>query len=276
MLTTDTLVEGVHFLPDDPPGLIARKLLRVNLSDLAAKAAEPFGYLLAVAWPGGWDEARRAAFAAGLAEDGALYGLSLLGGDTVSTPGPMTASVTLLGYAPAGRAVRRSGARPGDLLHVTGTIGDGWLGLQAAQGGLPELDERLRTALAHRYRLPQPRLEHRSWLLEHASAAMDVSDGLIGDLAHLCRASGVGAVIDLERLPLSEGARAWLALQPDPTAGLIALATGGDDYELLLAASEGDGDGRATPVGRVVDAEGVRVLAHGVEQPVARGGWRHG
>lgn len=269
------MVEGVHFPPGDRPELIARKLLRVNLSDLAAKGADPFGYLLAAAWPPAWAEAERTAFARGLAEDGALYGLSLLGGDTVSTPGPMTASVTALGYAPAGRAVLRSGARAGDALWVTGTIGDGWLGLQAAQGGLQDLDEALRSALADRYRLPRPRLEHAAWLRDHARASMDVSDGLIGDLAHLCRAGGVGAEVELERLPLSEGARAWLALQSDPAAGRLALATGGDDYELLVAAARVHDAGAFTRIGRVVQGEGVRVGHHGAEVRAARTGWRH-
>jgi len=149
VITKDAIVEGVHFLPDDPPDLVARKLLRVNLSDLAAKAAEPFGYVLAVAWPGRWGARERAAFARGLADDQAEFGVRLLGGDTVSTPGPMTASVTALGYAPEGRAVRRSGARPGQGVYVSGTIGDGWLGLRAAQGEL-ELPAAAAAALARR------------------------------------------------------------------------------------------------------------------------------
>ncbi|MDP8915613.1 MAG: AIR synthase-related protein, partial [Pseudomonadota bacterium] len=211
--------------------------------------------------------------------DGARYGLKLLGGDTVSTPGPMTAGVTALGYAPAGRAVRRAGARAGDDLFVTGTIGDGWLGLQAAQGGLAELEEGLRSALAARYRLPEPRLEFTSLLRARASAAMDISDGLVADLGHLCRASGVGAELDLERLPLSAGARAWLALQPHAGPALAALATGGDDYELLIAAGASDEQASQgaplTRVGRIVEGEGVQVRHHGSELRVGRGGWRH-
>jgi len=267
-------VEGVHFLPDDPPELVARKLLRVNLSDLAAKGADPFGYLLAAAWPAAWDGRRRAAFAQGLAEDGETYGLTLLGGDTVSTPGPMTASATLLGYAPTGSAVRRSGARPGDGLFVSGTIGDGWLGLQAALGELDGLEAGLRKAVLERYRLPRPRLEHGAWLRQHASACLDVSDGLVADLRHLCEASGVGALIDIERLPLSEAGRAWLAGQADRTAGLLQLATGGDDYE-LLATTAGDAPAGFTRIGAVVAGAGVRVRHEGRELQVEQGGWRH-
>ena len=269
------MVEGVHFLPDDPPDRIARKLLRVNLSDLAAKGAEPFGYLLAVAWPAAWGDRERAAFAAGLAEDGAQFGVRLLGGDTVSTPGPMTASVTALGYAPAGRAVRRSGARPGDSLFVTGTIGDGWLGLLAAGGGLVELEDALRAALVERYQLPQPRLELRGWLLEQATACLDVSDGLIADLGHLCAVSGVAAELELEKLPLSEAARAWIAPQPDAAGALTQLATGGDDYELLIASAAPEGPGPMTRIGRLVEGAGVRVLHHGAKIEVGRTGWRH-
>jgi thiamine-monophosphate kinase len=150
VLTKDAMVAGVHFLPDDPPELVARKLLRVNLSDLAAMGADPYGYLLAVAWTpdSGWEVRRR--FADGLRHDQVLFGLRLLGGDTVSTPGPLTLSATLIGFAPAGQAVKRSGAAPGDTVLVSGTIGDGLLGLSAAQGGLETLPEDARAALDSR------------------------------------------------------------------------------------------------------------------------------
>ena len=150
VVTADAIVEGVHFLTDDPLELVAKKLLRVNLSDLAAKAAEPYGYLLTVAWSPAWDEARRTGFAKGLGEDQAAYKLKLFGGDTVSTPGPMTASVTMLGWVPTGRMVKRAGARAGDVLLVSGTIGDAYLGLKALQAGRTDCPE-----LVERYRLPQ-------------------------------------------------------------------------------------------------------------------------
>ena len=206
VITKDAVVQGVHFLPDDPLDLVARKLLRVNLSDLAAKAAEPFGYLLAVAWPKGAD---REAFARGLAQDGEAFGLVLLGGDTVSTPGPLTASVTMLGWVPEGRMVKRFGARPGDLLVVSGTIGDGVLGLAAASWEFED------AALADRYRLPQPRLELREALRAHAHAAVDVSDGLLADAGHIAKASGCAVRVELERVPLSASARDWLGGRTD-------------------------------------------------------------
>ena len=285
MVTADAVVEGVHFLPGTLPELVARKLLRVNLSDLAAKAAEPFGYWLTVAWPPGWGDEERAAFAAGLAADGEAFGVRLLGGDTVSTPGPMTAGVTALGYAPAGRAARRRGARPGEVVMVSGSIGDGWLGLLAARGELDGEAEHL-AALAARYEVPEPRLALRAVLLAHATACLDVSDGLIGDLAHLARASGVGLTLELECIPLSDGAEAWLAGRADRADGLALLASGGDDYELaftvagpdvaaVAAAARAAGVG-VTPVGRVVAGEGVAASFEGAEVRPVRTGWRHG
>ena len=274
MLTKDAIVEGVHFLREDPPEAVARKLLRVNLSDLAAKAAEPFGYLLAVAWPERWDAGARAAFAEGLARDQAEFGIVLLGGDTVSTPGPMTGSVTALGYVPEGRAVRRSGARPGDRVFVSGPIGDGWLGLHAARGS-PEFTDSEREHLADRYRLPRPRLDLRPALLEHASACADISDGLVADLGHVARASGTAAVLRLESLPLSAAAAAWLDRRSDRAEALVRLATGGDDYELVFT-SAGEPPPGCTVVGEIVEGEGVRVLHESREIPIERPGWSHG
>jgi len=274
VITKDALVEGVHFLPNDPLDLVARKLLRVNLSDLAAKAAEPFGYFLAVSWPEGAD---REAFARGLAEDGEAFGLSLLGGDTTSTPGPLTASVTMLGWVPEGRMVKRSGATPGDLLVVSDAIGDGWLGLKAARG---EIDD---AWLAGRYRLPQPRLEMRLALRTYARAAADVSDGLLADAGHLAEASGCAVRIDLEKTPLSEPARRWLAAQPNQEKALLSLASGGDDYEIVCAvAPEALEDFRAaaglpvTVVGAFEEGQGVSVAHGGRTLTPSQLGYRHG
>ena len=281
IVTKDALVAGVHFLEGDPPGLIARKLLRTNLSDLAAKAAEPFAYFLAVSWPESADWAYREAFAAGLAEDQATYGVKLLGGDTTSTRGPLTASVTLLGWTPSGRMVPRGGARPGDIVLVSGTIGDGGLGLEAARGslGLPASDVEW---LAARYRLPEPRLTLRQALRDHASAAADVSDGLIADAGHIGDASGAGIEIDLDRLPLSAPAAAWLARQPDPAAARLHLATAGDDYEVVCTARPEAADGLMagantplTVIGRVVEGQGTKVFSGGLAVPVVSSGWRH-
>jgi len=278
VVTTDTMVEGVHFLKGDPPELVARKLLRVNLSDLAAKAADPYGYLLTAAWPKGWDEPRRAAFARGLADDQATFGLKLFGGDTVSTPGPLSLGATLFGWVQAGRMVRRAGARVGDLLYVSGTIGDGRLGLAAAQGVFEGSAED-RAYLAGRYRLPEPRLGLRDALARYATAAADVSDGLLADAGRIAEASDVGVEIDLDRLPLSAAARR-------SGATLVDLATGGDDYEVvcsvrpdLAAAFEGEAKASGLPVawiGRVTEGEGVSPRLEGQPVPTARTGWRHG
>lgn len=236
VLTKDALVAGVHFFPDDAPALIARKALRVNLSDLAAKGADALGYMLAIALPKDWDAAWLAAFTAGLAADQAEFGVSLLGGDTVRTPGPLTISITAIGAVPHGRMVRRSGARVGDLVAVSGTIGDSALGCRILGGetsggqGIVLPGEHI-ASLKERYWLPRPRLGLAPWLREHASAAMDVSDGFAGDLAKLCRVSGVSARIDIERLPLSLAARATLDAQPELLETVLG---GGDDYEILF------------------------------------------
>lgn len=286
VITTDVMVEGVHFLPDGPLDLVARKLLRVNLSDLAAKAAEPFAYLLTAAWPArcGWPE--REAFARGLAEDQRAFGVRLLGGDTSSTPGPLTVSVTALGWTPAGAMVKRSGARPGDALLVSGTIGDGFLGLKAARGELDGAPAEQAERLAGRYRLPSPRMELRESLLAHASAAADVSDGLMADAGHIGEASGAAIRLDLDLMPLSDPAKAWLALQPDRAAALAELAAGGDDYEIVCAArpeaiapfiAAARAVGLAlTPVGKVAAGEGLSVSIGGQTIAPARTGWRHG
>ncbi|CAJ0869347.1 thiamine-monophosphate kinase [freshwater sediment metagenome] len=231
--TVDMLVAGVHFFPDDPPALIAKKALRVNLSDLAAKGAEPVGFLLALALPGDWTNDWLTAFAEGLAADAAAYAAPLIGGDTAATPGPLTISITALGRAP--RFVRRSGARPGDAVFVSGTIGDAALGLALRRD--PSLAAKCSCAardhLDDRYLLPRPRLDLIETLRAHATGAMDVSDGLAGDLAKLCRASGASAVVDATLVPLSAAAREAIPLFP----GLLETAlTGGDDYEILFAA----------------------------------------
>lgn len=271
VITKDAIVEGVHFPVGESPDLVARKLLRVNLSDLAAKGAEPYGYFLAVSWPAAWDGEARAAFARGLAEDGDAFGLTLLGGDTTATPGPMSASATLLGWAPTGAMVRRGGARPGDLLLVSGPIGDGLLGLAAARG---EIDD---PVLARHYRLPTPRLDLRDRLRAHASAAADVSDGLIADAGHIGEASGVGIALRLEAMPLSPGARRWLEAQPDRPGALLRLASGGDDYQVVCAAGRGGATALGMPViGEVVSGAGILVTHQGQVLDPGAGGWRHG
>jgi len=228
VVAVDAMVAGVHFLPDDPADLVARKLLRTNLSDLAAMGAAPLGYLLTVSVRRDTPDAWFAGFAAGLAADQAEFGLTLLGGDTTSTAGPVSLSLTILGTVAPGTALRRTGACAGHGVWVTGTIGDGALGLLAATGQLGDPGG----FLAGRYRLPQPRVALGQRLVGVASAAMDVSDGLVQDLGHLCRGGGVAAEIEAALVPLSAAARAAVAAEP---ALLVRCLSGGDDYELLLA-----------------------------------------
>ncbi|CCD99794.1 thiamine-phosphate kinase [Bradyrhizobium sp. STM 3809] len=233
VVNTDAIVEGVHYLPDDPPDTIARKALRVNLSDLAAKGAAPAGFLLTLALRQK-DEAWLAAFAAGLGEDAASFGCPLLGGDTVSTPGPVMISVTAWGRVPRGRMVHRFGARPGDRVMVTGTIGDAALGLRILQGKATIAalagDPAARDMLVGRYRVPQPRSALAAAVRDFATASMDVSDGLAGDLTKLCAASNVTADIQLSHVPISSAAAKLLAAG---AAQLETLISGGDDYEIL-------------------------------------------
>jgi thiamine-monophosphate kinase len=238
VVTTDAIVEGVHFLSDDPPDTIARKALRVNLSDLAAKGATPAGFVLTLALRNA-DEAWLKPFARGIGEDAVLFGCPLLGGDTVSTPGPLMISITAVGRVPSGKMVHRSGAKPGDRVAVTGTIGDAALGLAILKGNAAAAalagDVTASESLVGRYRVPQPRNALAKAVRDHASAAMDVSDGLAGDLAKLCAASGVSAVIDAQSIPLSAPAAMLLARG---TVGIEAIVAGGDDYEILCAIPE--------------------------------------
>jgi thiamine-monophosphate kinase len=270
VVTKDAIVEGVHFPAGEAPDLIARKLVRVNLSDLAAKAAEPFGCFLAVAWPPSFGPVEREAFAAGLGQDLRAFGVHLLGGDTVSTSGPFTASLTALGWVPAGGMVRRAGARVGDVIAVSGAIGDGTLGLAAVRGEIDDPDG----WLAGRFRLPTPRLDLRQALRGLASAAADVSDGLIADAGHICEASAVGLTLDLDAMPLSPAGRVWLDAQPNRPEALIRLATGGDDYE-LVAAFAGEVPPGFTPFGAVVAGDGTLVRVDGRPVEVGHPGWRH-
>lgn len=233
VVTADAVVSGVHFLPDDGPEAIARKALRVNVSDLAAKGADPLGFVMTLALPAGVPNEWLQAFAATLGDDAARWSCPLLGGDTVRTPGPLSISITALGAVPSGKLVARTGARVGDLIYVSGFIGDAALGLQVRQRQAPWID-RITDAshdyLLGRFLFPQPRLALAHVARDHASAAMDVSDGLVGDLTKMMRASGVGARVELTRVPVSDAVRA--AMRMEPVLFDTAL-TGGDDYEIL-------------------------------------------
>ena len=258
VLKADAVIGGVHFFPDDPPDLVARKALRVNLSDLAAKGADPAGFLLSLAIPREIDDPWLEAFARGLAEDAAHFACPLFGGDTDRSPGPIMVSIAAFGTVPAGRMVRRGGARPGDVVMVTGTIGDAVLGLRLRQAKAPPpgLEAAASEALIGRYLLPQPRNGLAAPLRAHAHASMDISDGLVGDLAKLCRTSGVSAEIAVERIPLSEPAQAFLRTEPPLLRDML---TGGDDYEIAFTLPEE----RVAAMREAAAAAGIAVTAIG-------------
>jgi thiamine-monophosphate kinase len=230
---TDAVVAGVHFLSDDPADLVARKALRVNLSDLAAKGAVPRAYMLDLMLPNTITEEWIAGFVSGLAQDQEHYGVHLIGGDTNATPGPLTVAVAAFGDIASGRMIRRATASRGDTVFVTGTIGDAALGLAVLHGDAPELDAGAANFLIDRYRLPQPRVALGQRLPGLASAGIDISDGLLADLGHVCAASNVSAVIEAARVPLSGAACAAIAADPRRIAAVLA---GGDDYEILFTA----------------------------------------
>ncbi|MBK8175581.1 MAG: thiamine-phosphate kinase [Rhodospirillales bacterium] len=279
VVTADALIADVHFLSADPPESVGAKVLAVNISDLAAMGAAPRAYVLTAAFPRTWpmDQLDRwlVGFTTGLRAMQEDYGIVLAGGDTVATPGPLALSVTAFGTVEPGCALRRSGARPGDAVYVSGIIGDGVLGLGAlgfgalGQGakanhvaGLP--DELIAPAIT-RYRTPRPRVALGRALAGVAGGCADVSDGLIADLGHICRASGVYAIIEAKRVPFSPAGRALLAADADL---LPVLLTGGDDYELVFTASSD----QASAVEDAARKAGVRVHAIGRIEAPALGG----
>jgi thiamine-monophosphate kinase len=288
VVKTDAIVGGIDFPPDEPADLIARKALRVNLSDLAAKGAVPRAYLLDLVLPKTVDEPWIGAFVAGLARDQAEYGLHLIGGDMSSTVGPITIAVTALGEAPTGRIIRRGGAQEGDTVFVTGTIGDAALGLSVSHAAPSKLDASTTTFLIARYRLPEPRVALGPQLIGIATAGLDVSDGLVADLRHLCEVSHFSAVIEALSVPLSSAARAAIA---GDSRCLATALTGGDDYEILFtappAASARIGELSRlsgvpiTPIGRMAGlSDGARpriaiLDALGLPLNLASEGWTH-
>jgi thiamine-monophosphate kinase len=270
VLTVDAIVEGVHFFPDDAADLVARKALRVNLSDLAAKGAEPAGALLSLAVSDSASEQWLESFARGLGEDCSQFHCPLLGGDTTRTPGPVTISITAFGAVPTGGMVRRDGGRAGDAIVVTGTIGDSALGLllrrERIRPGFANLSRANREHLTDRYLLPRPRTALAQALRDNASAAIDISDGLVGDVGKLAAVSGLSARIDARRVPLSAAALAVVTAEP---AQLQTVLTGGDDYEIVAAvphnrlarfeAQAGEAGLALTTIGRMEEGEGVEV-----------------
>ncbi|WP_291842811.1 thiamine-phosphate kinase [Maricaulis sp.] len=278
VLACDTLIAGVHFLDTDSPEVVASRALRSNLSDLAAMGAVPRAYLAAIAWPVTLDPDWRADFTRSLHREQSRFGLTLIGGDTTATPGPLTLSFTLIGRVPAGSALRRSGARIGDDVWVSGMIGDAGLGLRVASGSGGEGISACRRA----YERPEPRLALGQALRDLASAAIDVSDGLLADAGHLASASGCALRIKVDAVPRSASAQAWLARGGE----VEALLTSGDDYELLFTAPPDrrtalDGvsarlDLVLTRIGVVTDGSGVAAeRADGSQLVPTRTGFTH-
>lgn len=272
VVTQDTLVEGIHFIGDEPPALLAKKALRVNLSDLAAKGAEPYGYLLSLSLPERCGDDWVEAFAQGLAEDQKAYGLSLLGGDSTGSPAPIVLTVTALGLAE--RTVRRDGAKPGDGLFVTGTIGDAYLGLKAVKGDIES-----HPFLLSRYHLPQPRNTFAHAIARYATASLDVSDGLLQDAAHIARESDIRVIIEADAMPLSDAAAAFPLER-------LPLLSGGDDYELLFTApavAEADlrqaaatAGIRLSRIGACTKGQGLELRQNGQVMPLPdQLGWKH-
>jgi thiamine-monophosphate kinase len=283
VVTLDTMVSGVHFLPGDLPDMIARKLLRVNLSDLASAGATPRTYFLSMSLPSSLIDGWIAAFAGGLDADQKRFGVVLGGGDTTSTPGPLTLSLTAIGETPQGQAISRAGATPGQDIYVSGTIGDAALALTLIQSA--GVDQALREApgLVGRYRLPEPRVLLGISLRGLATAAIDVSDGLMADLGHICRISGVGAEVAAATVPLSPEARHFLSERKELSEIVYC---GGDDYELLFTARPEDAatlsalsENLALPltrIGRTVAGDRPILLSEsGEEVSLTSAGWRH-
>ncbi len=292
VLKTDPVRAGVHFFADDPPDAIAWKALAVNVSDLAAKGAEPVAYLMALSFPEPPTRDWMARFVVGLQQAQAAFGCVLIGGDTDRAPGPLSVSITVIGQVSRGRMVRRGTAQSGDVIFVSGTLGDSGLGLRLhaeAREGRRTLQEQwgLNDAdvgvLIERYLRPKPRIGHAGALLAHASAAMDLSDGLVKDLGRMCSASGVGAQIDGAALPFSPGVAKILTRAPAAFAEIVAA---GDDYEILAAVPQAQAaaflealthvPGGVRRVGTFVAGHGIIVSnSEGKEIIFDRTGWDH-
>lgn len=279
---TDTVISGVHFLDGESPDRVAAKALRVCLSDLAAGGAVPFVYQLSLALPKGWQERWVAGFARGLAADQRRYGIVLCGGDTVVTPGPLAITITAFGQVPRDKGLARGGARAGDDLWASGTIGDAALGLRVARGKLKELGARDRKFLEDRYRLPRPRNALGKQLIGIARAAADVSDGLLADVGHIAKASRLAVHVERDQVPLSTAARHALAVEPALWTEVLG---GGDDYELVMAVpprravalreAARQARVKVIRIGRFEEGRGVRLTVGGRSTPISRAGYVH-
>ncbi|MEO5332571.1 MAG: thiamine-phosphate kinase [Magnetococcus sp. YQC-5] len=284
LATTDSLVEGVHFNASVDPFLLGQKALLVNLSDIAAMGGKPCWYLLALSAPPETSLEWMRAFARGLQEAGSRFGITLVGGNTTGSKAGLTIGVTLFGLVSQARALTRVGSLPGDRILVTGTIGDAALALAVRKGMFVVKDAEDLAFLDHRLDLPEPRVDLGLAISDAAvaHAVIDVSDGVLADLGHLCVASGVGARIDAERVPFSQAARRQLELHPDL---LSLLLTGGEDYELLCTVPAGalelldvlakQAGVAFTEIGEITESLGMVVTHEGQPFDVGRGGWTH-
>jgi thiamine-monophosphate kinase len=282
IVTADLLTAGVHFRTDDPPDLIARKALRVNLSDLAAKGACPLGYFLSLALPGPLNLAWLESFAGGFEQDQNEFGIALFGGDTTATDGPLTIAITAFGSLPVGTMIRRNGARPADVIFVSGTIGDAGAGLAILNGEASNTTDKTQM-LVRRYHLPTPRTALGLALRGVAHASLDVSDGLLADLGHIAHSSRARILVDADRIPLSA---AFQSISGRSQEAVVRAATAGDDYEIAFAAPASERQAIArivdetntpvTEIGRVVEGSGIALLdSSGKEIPVSRRGYEH-
>lgn len=259
IVTTDTLVEGIHFLPDDPIDTVAWKLVAVNVSDIVAKGAAPVEAIVNISWSRSRPEEAFAEFAAALGEALQDRGIALIGGDTVLQDGALTVSLTLTGktYAVDHLPIRRTGAKIGDKIFVSDEIGWGYQGLQDRLAGRM-------TPAARRYQVPKiPDDEVARLISKYANASMDISDGLLIDLRALCDASGVGAEIDLGAIPL--------CAETGNVEDILKLVTGGDDYQCLItsdAKSEAKLPSEFKNIGTITDGSKVTLSVHGEAVPL--------
>ena len=283
IVTTDAIVEGVHFLASDPLDTVARKLLRVNVSDILAKGATPFGASLVLVWPENRDVREFGEFASGLKEDLEHWGVALLGGDTTSTRGPLMLAMTLHGACLGEGPVRRSGAKVSDHVFITGTIGRSWLGLKVALGDITVPDK---DVLLQSYRVPEPPDLKFADIVAKASSSIDVSDGLIADAGHLSQQSGVQIHLNIEDVPFAPEVERWLEKQSDRNAAILSLLTGGDDYQTLFTIAPEqmerlkDVTDLSTTsikrIGSVVEGKGVRLIdKEGAVNLPSQKGWMH-
>lgn len=284
ILSADAIVEGVHFLPDDPLETVGAKLVRVNVSDILAKGGRPGAAMLSLVWPKGRPAGQLEDLARGLRKSLDKWEAHLAGGDTTSTAGPLVLSLTLTGSCGERGPVRRSGAQPGDEVWVTGAIGDGWLGLQAATGALGSLSQEAKSLLVSRYRVPEPpKLKFAKVVAASATASIDVSDGLAADAGHVAEASGTAVLIEAALVPLSSVGAAYVA---NGRASLADLLTGGDDYQTLFCARPEAHDAiladctaagiAVTRIGRVEAGKGATVMGpDGAPMSLDKAGWRH-